>query len=54
MTAPQSCVDRALVMSLKDAEDARYAAAHPRSAELLARARASMPNGVWGDARILR
>jgi glutamate-1-semialdehyde 2,1-aminomutase len=46
MTAPKSGVDRALVKSLKDAEDARYTAAHPRSAGLLARARQSMPNGV--------
>lgn len=37
--APQSGVDRALVKRLKDREDARFAAAHPRSAELMARAR---------------
>jgi glutamate-1-semialdehyde 2,1-aminomutase len=42
----QSGVDRARVKALKDAEDARYAAAHPKSAELLARGRAVMPNGV--------
>jgi glutamate-1-semialdehyde 2,1-aminomutase len=41
-----SGVDRSRVKALKDAEDARYAAAHPRSAELLARGRAVMPNGV--------
>src|SRR3954462_12086052 len=43
---PTSGVDRARVKALKDAEDSRYAAAHPRSAELLARGRAVMPNGV--------
>ena len=43
---PTSGVDRTRVKALKDAEDARYAAAHPRSAELLARGRAVMPNGV--------
>ena len=42
----RSGVDRARVNALKDAEDARYAAAHPKSAELLARGRAVMPNGV--------
>jgi len=48
MTAPspQSGVDRALVKSLKDREDAAFAARHPRSAELLARASEVMPNGV--------
>jgi glutamate-1-semialdehyde 2,1-aminomutase len=45
-TIPQSGVDRALVKSLKDAEDARFAAEHPRSAALLERGRAVMPNGV--------
>ncbi len=44
--SPTSGVDRARVKALKDAEDARYAAAHPKSAELLARGRAVMPNGV--------
>ena len=41
-----SGVDPARVKALKDAEDARYAAAHPRSAGLLARGRRVMPNGV--------
>jgi len=41
-----SGVDHDLVRRLKQAEDARFAAAHPRSAELLARGRAVMPNGV--------
>ena len=39
-------VDRARVRALKQAEDARYAAAHPGSAALLARGREVMPNGV--------
>ena len=39
-------VDRDLVRRLKDAEDARFRAAHPRSMALRERARASMPNGV--------
>jgi glutamate-1-semialdehyde 2,1-aminomutase len=43
---PRSGVDRDRVRMLKDAEDARFAAAHPRSAALLARAREVMPNGV--------
>jgi glutamate-1-semialdehyde 2,1-aminomutase len=43
---PQSGVDRARVKSLKDAEDERFLAEHPRSAALLARGKASMPNGV--------
>ncbi len=38
--------DRARVKRLKDAEDARFHAARPRSAELTARAAAGMPNGV--------
>ena len=45
-TRPHPTVDRALVKALKDAEDGRYRAAHPRSAALRERARASMPNGV--------
>ena len=44
--SPTSGVDRARVKALKDAEDARHAAAHPKSAVLLARGRAVMPNGV--------
>jgi glutamate-1-semialdehyde 2,1-aminomutase len=44
--APQSGVDRALVRSLKDREDATFRSRHPRSAELMARAREVMPNGV--------
>jgi len=44
--APRSGVDRDRVRALKAAEDARFAAEHPRSAELLARGRAVMPNGV--------
>lgn len=43
---PQSGVDRALVKRLKDREDATFAAARPRSAELIVRAREVMPNGV--------
>jgi len=39
-------VDPALVRELKDREDARFHAEHPRCAELLARGRAVMPNGV--------
>src|SRR4051794_6542385 len=42
----RSGVDRDRVRALKRAEDARYAEAHPRSAALLERARAVMPNGV--------
>jgi glutamate-1-semialdehyde 2,1-aminomutase len=42
----KSGVDRARVRALKQAEDARFAAAHPRSAELMARGRRVMPNGV--------
>jgi glutamate-1-semialdehyde 2,1-aminomutase len=39
-------VDRALVRELKQVEDARFRAEHPRSLELRERARRSMPNGV--------
>ncbi len=39
-------VDHARVRALKDAEDARFRAEHPRSIELRERARRSMPNGV--------
>src|SRR5215203_5581281 len=45
-TAPRSGVDRERVRSLKAAEDARFTAAHPRSAALLERGRTVMPNGV--------
>ena len=41
-----SGVDHDLVRRMKTAEDARFAADHPRSAELLARGRSVMPNGV--------
>ena len=41
-----SGVDHDLVRRLKNAEDARFAADHPRSAELIARGREVMPNGV--------
>jgi glutamate-1-semialdehyde 2,1-aminomutase len=41
-----SGVDRARIKELKDREDARWRAEHPRSAELLARGRRVMPNGV--------
>ena len=44
MTCPS--VDRALVRELKQVEDARFRAEHPRSLELRERARRSMPNGV--------
>ncbi len=44
--SPTPTVDRRLVKSLKDREDARFLAEHPRSAALLERGRASMPNGV--------
>ena len=44
--APSPTVDRRLVKALKDREDARFAAEHPRSRALLERGRASMPNGV--------
>jgi glutamate-1-semialdehyde 2,1-aminomutase len=43
---PQSGVDRDRVRALKHAEDARFTAAHPKSAALLERGRAVMPNGV--------
>ena len=39
-------VDHALVRELKNAEDARFRAEHPRSIALRERARDSMPNGV--------
>ena len=38
--------DRSRIKALKDREDARFLAGHPRSAALLDRGRASMPNGV--------
>jgi glutamate-1-semialdehyde aminotransferase len=38
--------DRALIRRLKEREDERFLAEHPRSAGLLERGRASMPNGV--------
>jgi glutamate-1-semialdehyde 2,1-aminomutase len=44
--AQPSGVDRALVRALKAAEDERFAADHPRSADLLGRGRTVMPNGV--------
>jgi glutamate-1-semialdehyde 2,1-aminomutase len=43
---PQSGVDRERVRALKRAEDARFLAEHPRSAALLERGKAVMPNGV--------
>jgi len=46
LTQPRSGVDRDRVRTLKNAEDARFAAAHPRSAALMARGREVMPNGV--------
>jgi len=42
----RSGVDRDRVRSLKNAEDARFVAAHPKSAALMERGRAVMPNGV--------
>jgi hypothetical protein len=39
-------VDRSLVRELKNREDARFRAEHPRCAELLERGRRVMPNGV--------
>ncbi len=39
-------VDPARILELKRREDQRFASAHPRSLELLARAGSSMPNGV--------
>jgi len=44
--AGPSGVDRSRVKELKDREDARWLAEHPRSAELMARGRRVMPNGV--------
>ena len=46
IAASQSGVDRERVRRLKNAEDARFAAAHPRSAALMERGREVMPNGV--------
>ena len=46
MTVPQSGVDRERVRELKNVEDARFAATHPKSAALIERGRAVMPNGV--------
>ena len=46
IAASQSGVDRERVRRLKNAEDARFAAAHPRSAALMERGRQVMPNGV--------
>ena len=46
LAASQSGVDRERVRRLKNAEDARFAAAHPRSAALMERGRQVMPNGV--------
>ena len=46
MTLAPHTVDRVQVRQLKDAEDARFRAEHPRSIELRDRARRSMPNGV--------
>ena len=43
---PQSGVDRDRVRELKNVEDARFAATHPKSAALIERGRAVMPNGV--------
>src|SRR6478735_11572778 len=43
---PRSGVDRERVRELKNAEDARFAATHPKSAALIERGRAVMPNGV--------
>jgi glutamate-1-semialdehyde 2,1-aminomutase len=42
----RSGVDRERVRALKNAEDARFVAAHPRSAALMDRGREVMPNGV--------
>ncbi len=39
-------IDRARIQTLKNAEDATFREAHPRSAALRKRARTSMPNGV--------
>jgi len=39
-------IERKLVRELKNVEDARFRAEHPRSLELRERARRSMPNGV--------
>jgi glutamate-1-semialdehyde aminotransferase len=45
MTA-EGNLDRTRIASLKQREDAAFVAARPRSAELWARSKASMPNGV--------
>src|SRR3990172_4212962 len=45
MPAPPS-VDRTRVRELKDREDSRFMASHPRSAELRERGLELMPNGV--------
>jgi glutamate-1-semialdehyde 2,1-aminomutase len=45
-TAAGPTVDPALVRALKNTEDERFRATHPRSLALRERARASMPNGV--------
>ncbi|MDP9242941.1 MAG: aminotransferase class III-fold pyridoxal phosphate-dependent enzyme, partial [Actinomycetota bacterium] len=45
VSAPPT-VDHALVREIKNREDARFADSHPRSAELWARGRDVMPNGV--------
>ena len=44
--APSPTVDHRLVRELKNREDARFRAAHPKCAELLERGRRVMPNGV--------
>ncbi len=46
MATDPPTVDPALVRELKQAEDARFQAEHPRSLALLERARRVMPNGV--------
>src|SRR6478736_10336266 len=46
MSTAQSGVDRERVRELKNVEDARFAATHPKSAALIERGRTVMPNGV--------
>jgi glutamate-1-semialdehyde 2,1-aminomutase len=46
LTGTEPGIDRARIKALKDAEDARFVAEHPRSADLLERGRRVMPNGV--------
>lgn len=46
LAASRSGVDRERIRNLKHAEDARFAAAHPKSAALMERGRDVMPNGV--------